>query len=83
MAGLGPVPHPIVEGLIDLLLELARTRLSVDHDPALVVRELVIRGPHDVHVDTGRNKGARSSVRQTGIANLNHAKRMDASPSGF
>ena len=28
------MPHPIVEGLDDLLLEVARTRVSVDHGPA-------------------------------------------------
>jgi hypothetical protein len=55
--GLGPVPHPIVEGLDDLLLEVARTRVSVDHGPALVVRELVIGDAHDVHLDAGRNEG--------------------------
>src|SRR5712671_4876388 len=55
--GLGPVPHPIVEGLDDLLLEVARARVSVNHGPALVVRELVIGDAHYVHLDTGRNKG--------------------------
>jgi hypothetical protein len=55
--GLGPVPHPIVEGLDDLLLEAARTRMSVDDGPALLVRELVIGDAHYVHLDAGRNKG--------------------------
>jgi hypothetical protein len=51
------VPHPIVEGLDDLLLEAARTRVSVDDGPALLVRELVIGDAHYVHLDAGRNKG--------------------------
>src|SRR5258708_31302269 len=55
--GLGPAPHPIVEGLDDLLLEVARTRVSVDHGPALVVRELVIGDAHYVHLDARRTKG--------------------------
>src|SRR5258708_38266498 len=55
--GLGPVPHPIVEGLDDLLLEVARTRVSVDHGLAVVVRELVIGDARYVDLDACRNKG--------------------------
>src|SRR5258708_34150080 len=56
--GLGPVPHPIIEGLDDLLLEVARTRVSVDHGPALVVRELAIGDAHYVHLDAARTRVA-------------------------
>jgi hypothetical protein len=46
------VLHPIIEGVDDIVLEVAATRVRRDHRFALRVRELLIGDSEHVHLDT-------------------------------